>query len=218
MITREGTQETSSVEFVSATTVWESTSNSEGYIQPDYLLSLAARNEAVEQATASRLPHVTHHRFLDRCPIYPHLTDIEQLRSLRAFDRTMDALIKCQRGIKEKQSWVTFMDKWMESPHQSERCYPGGVNLADDTLISVWVKGKTTNLVPWYLVEAYMPCFFISELPRSLRGVRMWTSFLEGTDLELLLNNKFKRIASARGMKFTDTELYSPLQANLRPE
>jgi hypothetical protein len=60
MITREGTQETSSVEFVSATTVWESTSDSEGYIQPDYLLSLAARNEAVEQATASHLPLVSH--------------------------------------------------------------------------------------------------------------------------------------------------------------
>jgi hypothetical protein len=124
------------------------TSDSEGYIQPDYLLSLAARNEAVEQATASHLPLVSHHRFLDRRPIYPRSADIERLRSLRAFDRALDALVKCQRGIKEKQSWVTFMDKWTESPHQSERRYPGGVNPADDTLIGVWVNGKTADLIP----------------------------------------------------------------------
>jgi hypothetical protein len=52
MITREGTQETSSVEFTSGTTVWVSTSDKEGNLLPEYLLSLADRNEALQQATA----------------------------------------------------------------------------------------------------------------------------------------------------------------------
>jgi hypothetical protein len=56
MITREGTQEASNVEFISGATVWISTSNADGRIQPDYLASLVARNEAVEAATVSRLP------------------------------------------------------------------------------------------------------------------------------------------------------------------
>jgi hypothetical protein len=50
MITREGTQETSNVEFTSGKTVWTLTNATEGYIQPDYLLSLASRNKAVERA------------------------------------------------------------------------------------------------------------------------------------------------------------------------
>jgi hypothetical protein len=218
MITREGTQESSSVEFVSGATIWTSTSDSEGEIQTDYLASLADRNDAIERAMVARLPQVTQPRFLDRRPIHPCRADIECLRDLRVFDRGMDALAECQRGIKEKQAWVTFMDKWAESPHQSEQRYPGGVNPADDTLIGVWANGKSTDLVNWFLVEAYMPCYFISELPRCLQGSNTRTSFLEGTTLKVLLNNELGRIASVQGMKYTKTELYFPLQANATPK
>jgi hypothetical protein len=159
MITHEGTQETSNVEFISGTTVWTSTSAIEGVIQPEYLLLLIARNEAVERAAVVRLLGITHHHFLDKRPIYPRQADIERLRNLHSFDRAMDALAECQRRVKEKQAWVAFMERWVESPHQSERRYPGGVNPADDTLVEVWVNGKVTDLVPWFLVEAYVPCF-----------------------------------------------------------
>ncbi|KAJ7721407.1 hypothetical protein B0H14DRAFT_3520640 [Mycena olivaceomarginata] len=109
------------------------------------------------------------------------------------------------------------MDRWAESPHQSERCYPGGVNPADDTLVGVWVNGKVNDLVDWYLVEAYVPCFFISELPRSLPVSRIRATFLEGTSIEQLLENEFERLAVSQRIPFTKIELFSPLQANLRP-
>ncbi|KAJ7790444.1 hypothetical protein B0H14DRAFT_3501611 [Mycena olivaceomarginata] len=217
MITREGTQETSSVEFVSGATVWTSTSETEGRLQPDYLLSLADRNEAIEQATTSQLPGISQLRFLDQRPIYPRRGDIERLSGLRVFDRAMDALIECQRGVKEKQAWLTFATKWTESPPQSERRTSGGVNPADDTLIGVWVNGKVTDLVDWYLVEAYVPCYFISELHGSLKGARVRESFLEGTNVESLLDNEFERIANAQKMQFTPIELYFPLEESLRP-
>ncbi|KAJ7863761.1 hypothetical protein B0H14DRAFT_3443855 [Mycena olivaceomarginata] len=207
-----------SVEFVSGATVWVSTSEEEGNLQPEYLLSLADRNEALQQATVQLLPKVRERRYLDKRPIFPQRSDVERLRNLRSFDRAVDALTECQRGVKEKQAWLSFMERWMESPHQSERRYPGGVNPADDTLVGVWVNGKNHDLVNWFLVEAYMPCFFISELPRSLQGSRTRPSFMDGTNLDALLNNEFHRIASSQKMVFTETELYTPFNANIRPD
>ncbi|KAJ7787460.1 hypothetical protein B0H14DRAFT_3505402 [Mycena olivaceomarginata] len=110
------------------------------------------------------------------------------------------------------------MTKWAESPHQSEQRYPGGVNPADDTMVGVWINGKDSDLVSWFLVEAYVPCFFICELPRSLQGSRTRSSFLEGTNLDALLDNEFHRLASAQGMNFTKTETFSPFLVNLRPD
>jgi hypothetical protein len=50
-----------------------------------------------------------------------------------------------------------------------------------------------------------------------LRGSRVRESFLEGTNLEQLLDNEFERIASSRGLPFTTTELYSLVEETLRP-
>ncbi|KAJ7848462.1 hypothetical protein B0H14DRAFT_3453092 [Mycena olivaceomarginata] len=150
------------VEFVSGAKVWVSTSEEEGNLQPEYLLSLADRNEALQQATVQLLPKVRERRYLDKRPIFPQRSDVD---------------------------------------------YPGGVNPADDTLVGVWVNGKNHDLVNWFLVEAYVPCFFISELPRSLQGSRTRPSFMDGMNLDALLNNEFHRIASSQKMVFTETEL-----------
>jgi hypothetical protein len=77
MITREGTQETSNVEFISGVMVWTSSSETEGSIDPEYLLSLTEQNEAIERATVLQLPNVTNHRFLDKRPNFPRRSDIE---------------------------------------------------------------------------------------------------------------------------------------------
>jgi hypothetical protein len=50
-----------------------------------------------------------------------------------------------------------------------------------------------------------------------LQGSRTRTSFLEGISLEGLLDNEFEQIASARGLPFTTTELYTPVMGNQRP-
>jgi hypothetical protein len=129
----------------------------------------------------------------------------------------MDTLVECQWGVKEKQAWLTFVTKWTESPPQSEHRTSGDVNLADNTLIGVWVNRKVTDLVNWYLVEAYVPCYFISELPSSLKGSHIRESFREGTSIELLPNNEFERIANTQKMQFTLIELYFPLEESLHP-
>ncbi|KAJ7756266.1 hypothetical protein B0H16DRAFT_1721869 [Mycena metata] len=210
-IVRPGFQEPFDVEYDEVYSVWESTSPEGGRIPPDVCQALAERNDLLEEQIRSLLADAARigGNVVSQRPRYPDSPTLFGLTNIDRYEKLLDRLTECQRGIKEKAAWVTFVRTWVLNPPSVEFELRDGVIRAEEKYIGTWLNGEHPEFGWWFLTRAAIPCFIINRLGNRIPATAQLTTFTERTPVVGLQSPyyEYDRIALANGGRFTTAEV-----------
>ena len=117
--------------------------------------------------------------------------DINELRSLRSFDRALDDVTQMQRNLKMKAAWVAWVEQLQSTPSWS-RASGLPFDTADDSYMGIWINNMDQEDIDWFLAHR-IPCFVAHKLMgNELESLfdagygRRDTTFVHGTPVEEL--------------------------------
>ncbi|KAJ7709404.1 hypothetical protein B0H16DRAFT_1745803 [Mycena metata] len=213
-IVRPGFQEPFDVEYDKVHSVWESTSPEGGRIPPDALQALIERNDLLEAQIKSLFPNAKQIQsgVVSRRPLHPDRAAPDGLLKIDRYEKLLDRMMECQRGIKEKATWVTFVRTWVLNPPSVEFNVRDEVIQAEEKFVGVWLNGDHPEFGWWYLTRAAIPCYIINRIGQSIPATPQCTTFTERTPVSSLQSPYYKYdcIALASGGRYTTHEVGYP--------
>ena len=124
--------------------------------------------------------------------------DIQELRSIRSFDRVLDDLTQLQRNLKMKAAWVDWVEQLQSTPTWS-RSSNQPFDMADDSYMGIWINDVDQEDIDWFLAHR-IPCFVAhklrgDELERLIKAgyARRDPTFAHGTSIENL-SRRFNKL------------------------
>ena len=124
--------------------------------------------------------------------------DIQELRSVRSFDRVLDDLTQLQRNLKMKAAWIDWVEQLQSTPTWS-RASSLPFDTADNSYMGIWINDLDQEDIDWFLAHR-IPCFVAhrlrgDELERLLNAgyARRDTTFFQGTSVESL-DRRFNKL------------------------
>ncbi|KAF8126406.1 hypothetical protein K438DRAFT_2001431 [Mycena galopus ATCC 62051] len=207
LMKRKGRHLETEHEFASPLTVWNVNA---GEINWEYIDLLITRNAGLEEAMSLRIPTAQQVQppLHSQRPVYPKLQNLNGLKTVKTFNKAVDKLRECQRGMREKQAWVTLMSLIVEFPLEREARFGREVKVTDNSYLGVWINGTEDRIVEWMLVQGAIPCFLIAAPPRGILVDRPRDGFSAGTNIKTLSSPSYAydSIAKAQNLGFTTIE------------
>ncbi|KAF8196610.1 hypothetical protein K438DRAFT_1967607 [Mycena galopus ATCC 62051] len=215
LMKREGRHLETEFEFTPPYSVWNVQAHE---INREYIDLLITRNAALEEAMSLRIPTAQRARpsLYTLRPVFPKLQSLNDLKIVKTFDKAVDKLGECQRGMREKQAWVTLVSLLVEFPLESETRYGPEVKAADDSRVGVWINGAEDPMVNWMLTKGAVPCFLVAAPPRGVLLEHPRDGFSSGTEVEELSlpTYAYDQVARAQNLEPMPSET-NPLFADL---
>ncbi|KAF7351320.1 ULP-PROTEASE domain-containing protein [Mycena sanguinolenta] len=111
-------------------------------------------------------------------------TDVEGLRRITRYPDAVILVRRAQRALLKKQAWLDMASAWTRSVNQP----------TENSWIGLWLNGDRIPAgdFKWFLVIG-VPCFIIQKVQVPQAGA--FTSFIQGTSIETLVNCLYNRIA-----------------------
>ncbi|KAJ7233606.1 hypothetical protein B0H12DRAFT_1239290 [Mycena haematopus] len=136
-------------------------------------------------------------------PRYTNEVRAAALLGVRSWEDALDLGTAFQRGLREKEGWVTMMDVRTSRPNFTVEQLRGvAMPLADERYIGLWVNGAREGPV-LNLMLAKIPCFIVHEYPSGTPArdevhaeTPSFPDLLGGTEVSALISNgPYQRIA-----------------------
>ena len=147
--------------------------------------------------------------------------DINDLRSLRSFDRALDDVTQMQRNFKMKAAWIDWVEHLQSTPSWS-RASSRPFDLADDSYMGIWINSMEQEDIDWFLAHR-IPCFVAHKLiGNELESLfdagygRRDATFVHGTPVDSLSGpaNRLEAFLRRQGV----TIIHSDIDESVRRE
>lgn len=166
LILREGEIAESSrpePEFIDFSAVWISEDSRTGKLHNEVIDALSARNDDLDSRISACESSLRMHRpYWSSRPWYPKPRHITLLKDTHTYETVVDNGVAIQRGIKEKDAWLRFVDLSGGLWDLCDDRELGEVPAANDNYMGCWINGTTQNEALW-LMAAKVPCFIVHK-------------------------------------------------------
>ncbi|KAJ7164045.1 hypothetical protein C8R43DRAFT_1123001 [Mycena crocata] len=222
-IRREDLDNHPNVEYTPVYSVWVSSAEfAGGELSPQFREAMVERNKQLDREILALQPPVTRAR-PRLCTYRPQFPDLEKLHSLDNaifYERALDLVTECQRGMREKQAWILFAEKWLATPPYVPLNHELPIVPANDGYIGAWINGALEEDVHWFLTLSGAPCFVINTMSEEDLDCASVRTFTEGTWVHSFLEDHHKyeydRIGSDSLDLFMETDPHA-LESNPSP-